>query len=119
MVTFRVVLVLVAFVILFILGWQNTQSTATVQVFWQTFYEVPIAFVMLYSFAFGALCVGIFTIVSEIRLRRKLHNHRVEIEALTEELRTLRNAPLEILSSSNERIASENSATDSEELKGK
>lgn len=93
MVTFRLILILLAFVILFILGWQN-QSTTTVQVFFRTFYDVPIAFVMLYSFAFGALCVGIFTIISEIRLRSRLRRQRQEIDALTEELRTLRNAPL-------------------------
>lgn len=118
MVTFRVILILIAFIILFILGWQNTQSTTTVQVFWRTFSEVPIAFVMLYSFAFGALCVGIFTIVSEIRLRTKLHRQRQEIEALTEELRTLRNAPLEIISSSKEGSGPENSVPDNQELKG-
>jgi uncharacterized integral membrane protein len=96
MVTFRLILILLAFVILFILGWQN-QSTTTVQVFFRTFYDVPIAFVMLYSFAFGALCVGIFTIVSEIRLRSRLHRQRQEIDALTEELRALRNAPLSVI----------------------
>ncbi len=106
MFTFRVILILLAFIILFILGWQN-QTTATVQVFWRTFYNVPLAFVMLYSFAFGALCVGIFTIVSEIRLRTRLHRQRQEIEALTEELRALRNAPLSVIPSPQERAPSE------------
>jgi len=92
----RVVLILLAFITLFILGWQN-QTTTTVQVFFRTFYEVPLAFVMLYSFAFGALCVGIFTIISEIRLRARLHKQRQEIDALTEELRTLRNLPLDVI----------------------
>ncbi|MEO0069521.1 MAG: LapA family protein [candidate division WOR-3 bacterium] len=96
MVTFRIILILIAFVILFILGWQN-QTTTTVNVFFRTFYDVPIAFVMLYSFAFGALCVGIFTIISEIRLRSRLRTQRKEIEALTEELRALRNLPLEVI----------------------
>lgn len=112
MVTFRIILILLAFVVLFILGWQN-QTTVTVQVFWRTFYNVPLAFVMLYSFAFGALCVGIFTIVSEIRLRTKLHQQRKEIDALTEELRNLRNAPLDIISSSKEPAPTEISINDS------
>ncbi len=112
MVTFRVILILLAFVVLFILGWQN-QTTVTVQVFWRTFYNVPLAFVMLYSFAFGALCVGIFTIVSEIRLRTKLHQQRQEIEALTEELRNLRNAPLDIISSPKETTRTEIPISDS------
>ncbi len=99
MVMLRVVLILLAFIILFILGWQN-QTTTTVQVFFRTFYDVPLAFVMLYSFAFGALCVGIFTIISEIRLRARLHKQRQEIDALTEELRTLRNLPLDVINSS-------------------
>ena len=96
MVTFRIILILVAFVILFILGWQN-QTPATVRVFFRTFYEVPIAFVMLYSFAFGALCVGLFTIISEVRFRSRLHRQRQEIDALMEELRALRNAPLDVI----------------------
>ncbi len=99
MVTFRIILILLVFIILFILGWQN-QLTTTVQIFNQRFYDVPLAFVMLYSFAFGAICVGIFTIISEIRLRNRLRRQRQEIDALTEELRLLRNAPLEIINSS-------------------
>ncbi len=110
MVTFRIILILIAFVILFILGWQN-QETATVNVFFRTFYDVPIAFVMLYSFAFGALCVGIFTIISEIRLRTRLRNQQKEIEALTEELRLLRNAPLEVIPSPKEEKKEDNPLT--------
>ncbi len=97
MITFRIILVLLAFVTLFILGWQN-QDHVTVHVFSRTFYDVPVAFVMLYSFAFGALCIGIFTVISEIRLRNRLARQRKEIEALTEELRVLRNAPLNVIS---------------------
>ena len=55
----------------------------------------PVAFVMLYSFAFGALCVGIFTLVSEIQLRSRLYRQKKAQDALMEELRALRNAPLE------------------------
>jgi|UniRef100_A0A7V3PSC4 uncharacterized integral membrane protein len=99
MVTFRIILILIAFVILFILGWQNQCPVSEVKVFFKTFYDVPVALVMLYSFAFGALCVGIFTIISEIRLRNRLAQHRKEMEALTEELRALRNAPLSIIPS--------------------
>lgn len=97
MITFRIILILLAFVILFILGWQNQCPVDEVKVFFRTFYDVPIALVMLYSFAFGGLCVGIFTIISEIRLRARLRRQRQEIDALTEELRALRNAPLSLI----------------------
>ncbi len=97
MVTLRIILILLAFVILFILGWQNQCPVSEVKVFFRTFYDVPIALVMLYSFAFGALCVGLFTIISEIRLRTRLRRQREEIDALTEELRALRNAPLSVI----------------------
>ncbi|MEO0068726.1 MAG: lipopolysaccharide assembly protein LapA domain-containing protein [candidate division WOR-3 bacterium] len=97
MVTLRIILILLAFVILFILGWQNQCPVSEVRVFFRTFYDVPIALVMLYSFAFGGLCVGIFTIISEIRLRARLRRQRHEIDALTEELRALRNAPLSVI----------------------
>ncbi|MGB9741826.1 MAG: LapA family protein [bacterium] len=99
MVTFRIILILIAFVILFILGWQNQCPVDEVKVFFRNFYNVPVALVMLYSFAFGALCVGIFTIISEIRLRNRLARQRKDIEALTEELRALRNAPLSVIPS--------------------
>jgi len=94
MVTVRIVLILLCFVLLFVLGWQNVQELTTVRVFYRTFFAVPVAFVMLYSFAFGALCVGIFTIISEIQLRARLIRQRKEMDALTEELRALRDAPL-------------------------
>lgn len=97
MVTFRVILILLAFVILFILGWQNQYPVEKIQVFFKTFYDVPVALIMLYSFAFGALCVAIFTVISEIRLRARISQQRREIQALTEELRILRNAPLNVL----------------------
>ncbi|MEO0086333.1 MAG: LapA family protein [candidate division WOR-3 bacterium] len=94
MVTVRIILILISFVLLFVLGWQNVQELTTVRVFYRTFFDVPVAFVMLYSFAFGALCVGIFTIISEIQLRARLARQRKEMDALTEELRALRDAPL-------------------------
>lgn len=94
MVTVRIILILLSFVLLFVLGWQNVQELTTVRVFHRTFFAVPVAFVMLYSFAFGALCVGIFTIISEIQLRARLSRQRREMDALTEELRALRDAPL-------------------------
>jgi uncharacterized integral membrane protein len=94
MVIFRVVLMLVAFVIVLLLALPNATAEITVQVLTRTYYS-NLAVVMLYSFAFGALCVGIFTLVSEVGLRARLRRQRREIEDLTEELRALRNAPLE------------------------
>ncbi|MEO0021278.1 MAG: LapA family protein [candidate division WOR-3 bacterium] len=100
MVTFRIILILLAFVILFVLGWQNQYPVNEIRVFFKTFYDVPVALIMLYSFAFGALCVAIFTVISEIRLRTRIIQQRREIDALTEELRILRNAPLNEISTS-------------------
>ena len=98
MVIFRVILILLAFVVVLVLALTNMQSgriATEVQVFNKTYYDVPVAFVMLYSFAFGALCVGIFALVSEIQLRSRLYRQKKTQEALMEELRALRNAPLE------------------------
>ncbi len=91
----RIILILVAFILLSVLGWSNTGTDTTVQVFGRTFYDVPVALVMLYSFAFGALLIGLFALVSEIQLRARLYRQRKEMEALTDELRALRNAPLD------------------------
>lgn len=95
MVIFRVILILLAFVVVLVLALTNSQTLTNVAVFNTTYYDVPVAFVMLYSFAFGAICVGIFTLVSEIQLRSRLYRQKKAQEALTEELRALRNAPLE------------------------
>lgn len=95
MVILRVILILLAFVVVLVLALLNSQNTATAVVFNRTYYDVPVAFIMLYSFAFGALCVGIFTLVSEVQLRTRLYRERKEREGLMEELRQLRNAPLE------------------------
>jgi uncharacterized integral membrane protein len=94
MVTLRIILILVAFVVLLVIAVQNANVTTDVW-FGRDFLDAPLSIVMLYSFAFGAACVGIFTVISEIRLRARLHRQRREIDALTEELRGFRNAPLE------------------------
>ncbi len=95
MVIFRVILILLAFVVVLVLALTNSQTLTSAVVFNKTYNDVPVAFVMLYSFAFGALCVGIFTLVSEIQLRSRLYRQKKAQEALMEELRALRNAPLE------------------------
>ena len=95
MVVFRVVLVAVVFVLLLVLALMNAGETARVWLFGKTFESVPLALVMLYSFAFGAVCVGIFTLVTEIQLRARLRRQRREADGLLEELRAFRNAPLE------------------------
>ncbi|MCX6843663.1 MAG: LapA family protein [candidate division WOR-3 bacterium] len=95
MVIFRVILMLLAFVVVLVLALTNSQTMTNAIVFNKTYYDVPVAFVMLYSFAFGALCVGIFTLVSEIQLRSRLYRQKKAQDALMEELRALRNAPLE------------------------
>ncbi len=93
----RIILILAAFVLLLILALTNAQTLTTASVFGRVFYDVPVALVMLYSFAFGALCIGIFTLVSEIQLRTRLHRQRREMDALLDELRALRNAPLDVI----------------------
>ena len=95
MVIFRVILILLAFVVVLVLALTNSQTMTNAVVFNRTYYDVPVAFVMLYSFAFGALCVGIFSLVSEIQLRSRLYRRKKAQDALMEELRALRNAPLE------------------------
>lgn len=94
MIIFRVILILLAFVVVLVLALQNAQTPTSAVVFTRT-YDIPVAFVMLYSFAFGALCVGIFSLVSEIQLRSRLYRRKKAQDALMEELRALRNAPLE------------------------
>jgi len=94
-VIFRVILILVAFVVVLVLALNNSRTLTNAVVFDKTYYDVPVAFVMLYSFAFGALCVGVFTVVSEIQLRSRLYRQKKAQDALMEELRALRNAPLE------------------------
>jgi uncharacterized integral membrane protein len=90
------VLILIVFVLLLVLGVANANGHAdSVDLFGRRFDYVPVALVMLYSFAFGALCIGIFTLVSEIQLRTRLFRQRKEMDALMDELRALRNAPLE------------------------
>lgn len=95
MVIFRVILVLLAFLVVLVLAITNSQTMTNAVVFTKVYTDVPVAFVMLYSFAFGALCVAIFSAVSEIQLRSRLYRQRKTQDALMEELRALRNAPLE------------------------
>jgi len=95
MVVFRIVLVAVVFVLVLVLTLMNAKPVEEVWLFGTTFEGVSLALVMLYSFAFGAVCVGVFTLVAEIQLRARLRRARRENDALLEELRAFRNAPLE------------------------
>jgi uncharacterized integral membrane protein len=95
MATLRIILILVAFVVLLVIAIYNYGNEATNVWLGQPLGSQPLSIVMLYSFAFGGLCVGIFTVISEIRLRTRLRRQKKEIDALMDELRALRNAPLE------------------------
>ena len=95
MVVLRIVLVLVVFTLLLVLGLTNARALADVNLFGTVFPDVPVVYTMLYSFAFGAACIGVFSLVSEFQLRARSRRLRREIDALTEELRAFRNAPLD------------------------
>jgi uncharacterized integral membrane protein len=107
MAAFRIILIFTVFILLLILALMNAQETTTVRVFHAMFKEAPVSFVMLYSFAFGALCVGVFTLVSEIQLRARLRRQSREIDSLMEELRAFRNAPLDDVSNADSDDASD------------
>lgn len=94
MVIFRVVLVLAVFTLLLVVGLPNARGTVSVELFGRS-HIMYVAELMLYAFAFGAACVGVFSLASEIQLRTRLRRQRREIDALTEELHAFRNAPLE------------------------
>ena len=94
MVIFRVILILLAFVIVLVLALPNAKQPVEVTIFFRS-YQATLAEVMLYSFAFGGILVGIFTAVSEITLRSRLYRQKKTQDVLMEELRALRNAPLE------------------------
>lgn len=94
MFAFRIILILLVFILLLALALMNWNEDAAVWLFGRTFEEVPVALIMLYSFAFGAVCVGIFTLVTEIQLRGRLRRAKRDTEALLEELHSFRNAPL-------------------------
>ncbi len=70
------------------------ENVNVVRVFWQNYFNVPLAVVMLYAYALGLLTVGIFAAISEIKLRREIRRVKKEKEALLEELQGLRNLPL-------------------------
>ncbi|MEO0098646.1 MAG: lipopolysaccharide assembly protein LapA domain-containing protein [candidate division WOR-3 bacterium] len=87
-----IILIVIAGSILAIIN--AREEVAVVRVFWQPYYQVPLAVVMLYSYALGLLTVGIFAGISEIKLRREIRKEKKEKEALLEELQALRNLPL-------------------------
>ncbi|OYD15898.1 hypothetical protein CH330_04390 [candidate division WOR-3 bacterium JGI_Cruoil_03_51_56] len=92
---FRIILTLIIFILLLVLALTNIEVTTSVNVFGTYYEHVRVAFVMLYAFAFGAICVGVFMLVSEIQLHARIRRQHREINAITEELRSFRNASLE------------------------
>lgn len=94
MTALRIALIIIIVIAGSLLAILNAREEVMVRVFWQSYSQVPLAVVMLYSYALGLLTVGIFAGISEIKLRREIRKEKKAKEALLEELQVLRNLPL-------------------------
>lgn len=92
----RVILILTVGFLLVSLLIQNAQFSTSVRVFHRQYENIPLSVVMLYAFGFGLLTIGIFAVISEIRLRTRLHKQKKEKDALYEELKALRNFAIDL-----------------------
>ncbi len=86
---FVIVGVLLIFLIL------NGGQSVDVNVFGKVYHNIPLSLMILYSFLFGIISMGLLAFINEIKLRRELSRTSREMKKMKEELDTLRNLPLE------------------------
>ena len=86
---FIIVGILLVFLIL------NGNQSVDVNVFGRIFHNIPLSLLVLYSFLFGIISMGILAFINEIKLRRALSKVNSEARKMKEELDALRNLPIE------------------------
>ncbi len=84
----------VAILLLTFLGIQNGNTTTDVVLFTKSFKDVPLTFVMIEAFAIGIIVAVIIAGISEIRIRQKIWELEKKNKELSEEVKALRNLPL-------------------------
>ncbi len=91
-----VIVLLSCFAILFltILGIQNGNTMTDVVIFTRSFNDIPLTLVMIEAFALGIIVTIIIAGINELRLRQRLWDLEKKNKELTEEIKALRNVPL-------------------------
>lgn len=91
-----VIVLLSCFAILFltILGIQNGNTMTDVVIFTRSFNDVPLTLVMIEAFALGIIVTIIIAGINELRIRQRLWELEKKNKELTEEIKALRNVPL-------------------------
>ncbi len=84
----------VAILLLTILGIQNGNTTTDVVLFTKSFKDVPLTLVMIEAFAIGIIVAVIIAGINEIRIRQKIWELEKKNKELSEEVKALRNLPL-------------------------
>ncbi len=78
-----------------IIGTQNGSQFVDVYLLGWHFSHVPLNLVMLESFVFGILVITAVVVFHEIKLRYRMYNLQREIKSLEDEIRKLRQIPIE------------------------
>lgn len=86
----KIILIFFISILLVIITLQNLEGTR-IDVFFDRFENVPLGSIILIAYLFGLLTVGIFAIITEIKLRSEIKKIKKEKEALLAELNDLRN----------------------------
>ena len=86
---FIIVGVLLIFLIL------NGNQSVNVNLFGKIFENIPLSLLVLYSFLFGIISMGLLAFINEIKLRKALSRANSEVKKMKEELDALRNLPIE------------------------
>ncbi|MCS7249540.1 MAG: LapA family protein [candidate division WOR-3 bacterium] len=87
----RIILVFFICFLLITITLQNLGRVERVKLFFDEFYNVPLASIILIAYLFGLLTVGIFALIGEIRVKSEIRKLKKEKEALLAELSDLRN----------------------------
>ncbi|MEO0226053.1 MAG: LapA family protein [candidate division WOR-3 bacterium] len=72
----------------------NSQTKVDIYLFGQEYHQLPVIFVIFYSFLGGMIFVLVFAVANEIALRRKLAREKKINEDMRKELDALRNLPI-------------------------
>ena len=107
---FRGLLIIVCFAAFGLFALKNTAQQVVVNVPWGPIYEgIPLMFVVLVSFVVGMFVWFMFSMLHDLKLRSDLRRARKESDRLREELKTIRNLPVQDMASAGDVLESEES----------
>jgi len=90
----RAIIIIVLFFILLILAVLNSEESVSLNLYWRTFPDIPLIFIIFASLLVGVIIAGIIGLAENMKLRMTQRQLKGEIKRLEEEVNSLRHLPI-------------------------